>query len=152
MGTISRADVTDAAEILALQKLAYVSEAEIYENDDIQPLKETLDEVETAFKHHVFLKYVQNGKIVGSVKAIEKDGTCYIGKLMVHPDCQNKGIGKQLMNEIEQQFPNARFELFTGGKSTRNISFYEKLGYKGYKHEKSPIEETVFLYMEKIKK
>lgn len=149
MGTITRADVADADEILALQKIAYVSEAKIYENYDIQPLKETLEEVEKAFKSHIFLKYVEDEKIIGSVKAIQKDGTCYIGKLMVHPDYQNKGIGKQLMNEIEKQFPNARFELFTGGRSTRNISFYEKLGYRGFKHEKLPIEETVFLFMEK---
>jgi ribosomal protein S18 acetylase RimI-like enzyme len=149
VNNIEKAEVTDAAEILSLQKLAYISEAEIYHNYDIQPLKETVEEVQEAFKNHVFLKYVENGKILGSVKALEKDGTCYIGKLMVHPDCQNRGIGKQLMSEIERQFPHARFELFTGGNSTRNISFYEKLGYKGFKREKSPVEDTVFLFMEK---
>lgn len=144
MGIIFRAEVTDAAEILALQKLAYITEAKIYENYGIQPLKETLEDVEKAFNSHMFLKYVEDGKVIGSVKAIQKDGTRYIGKLMVHPSYQNKGIGKQLMSEIEKQFPNVRFELFTGGKSIRNISFYEKLGFKRFKCEKSLIEETVF--------
>ncbi|WP_198936769.1 GNAT family N-acetyltransferase [Domibacillus epiphyticus] len=33
------------------------------------------------------------GKIIGSVRAYEKEGICYIGKLMVQPAYQNKGLG-----------------------------------------------------------
>ncbi len=53
------------------------------------------------------------------------------------------------MQEIESLFPNTDFELFTGSKSYKNISFYEKLGYKGFKYEKSLIEDTLFLFMRK---
>jgi ribosomal protein S18 acetylase RimI-like enzyme len=149
MESITKATVLDASEILSLQKLAYVSEAELYGNYDIEPLKQSVSDIEKAFEDNLVLKYVDKGKIVGSVKAYETEGTCYIGKLMVHPDFQKRGIGKKLMKEVEQLFADCRYELFTGSKSTKNISFYEKLGYKGYKKQKLDREETIFLFIEK---
>jgi ribosomal protein S18 acetylase RimI-like enzyme len=150
MKKIMKATVEDAAAILSVQKLAYVSEAELYGNYEIEPLLQTISDVEKAFDTHLILKYLCNNHLVGSVRAYEKDGTCYIGKLMVHPDYQNRGIAKELMKEIESLFENVRFELFTGSESKKNISFYEKLGYKGYRTEKLAREETVFLFMEKV--
>lgn len=54
MNKIERATVRDAAEILSLQKIAYISEAEIYENHDIEPLKQNLEDIEKAFESHIF--------------------------------------------------------------------------------------------------
>lgn len=153
MGKIIEAKVGDAAKILSIQKLAYRSEAELYGDFNIEPLKQTVGDVEKAFEDYLILIYIEDGELVGSVRAYQKDETCYIGKLMVHPDFQNKGIGKALMNEIERQFNVVRFELFTGSKSEKNISFYEKLGYAGYKTEKLlDREETIFVFMEKLAK
>ncbi|MFG6120962.1 GNAT family N-acetyltransferase [Thalassobacillus sp. B23F22_16] len=149
MDRITEASVADAPEILAIQKAAYLSEAELYNDYDIQPLKQTVTEVEEDFGDNLILKYTLDGTIVGSVRAHEIDGTCHIEKLMVDPEFQNRGIAKKLMKEIESRFSDCRFELFTGGKSTKNISFYEKLGYKGFKTEKLEREETVFIFMEK---
>ena len=91
---ISQAKIDDAEEILTLQKLAYRSEAERYNNYEISPLRQTIDEIKEQFKSHIFLKAVSEGKIIGTVRACEKNGTCYVGKLAVHPDMQNQGIGK----------------------------------------------------------
>lgn len=41
---IERASLEDAKEILELQKLAYVSEAEIYNDYSIPPMMQTLDQ------------------------------------------------------------------------------------------------------------
>ncbi|MFD2923773.1 GNAT family N-acetyltransferase [Halobacillus naozhouensis] len=149
MKEILEARPEDASEILRIQKKAYRSEAELYNDYDIQPLKQTLSSVEQDFESHFILKYLLDGKIVGSVRAIEENGTCLIGKLMVDPEFQGRGIGKELMHEIEGLYSNVRFELFTGNKSTKNITFYETLGYTGYKTEQLPREDTVFLFMEK---
>ena len=43
---IERAKIEDAKEILDLQKLAYQSEAEIYNDYTIPPLTQTLEEME----------------------------------------------------------------------------------------------------------
>jgi len=146
---IERAMIYDAEEILILQKLAYRSEAEIYNDFNIPPLVQTLESIEKDFENQYFLKTVMNGKIIGSVRAYTKEGTCYIGRLIVHPDFQNRGIGTDLMNEIERIFNTCRrFELFTGDKSERNLYLYQKLGYKIFKKAKIT-DQTMVVYLEK---
>ncbi|UUZ79778.1 GNAT family N-acetyltransferase [Paenibacillus sp. P26] len=131
---IEKADISDAAEILALQKLAYKSEAEIYGDYSIEPLVQTLEEIERQFEDHIFLKAGYGGTIVGSVRAQCQEGTCRIGKLMVHPEHQNAGIGRQLMTRMESYFlAPLRLELFTGSRSEKNLRFYEKLGYTRFR-------------------
>ena len=146
---IERAIISDAEEILSLQKLAYRSEAEIYNDFNIPPLVQTLEIIEKDFENQYFLKAVMDGKIIGSVRAYTKEGTCYIGRLIVHPDFQNRGIGTDLMNEIERIFnTRRRFELFTGDKSERNLYFYQKLGYKIFKKAKIT-DQTIIVFLEK---
>jgi len=146
---IKRARVEDADVILDLQKLAYLSEAEIYNNDRIPPLTQTLEDIRAEFDNQIFLKALIDGRIVGSVRACRTAGTCHIGRLIVHPDFQNRGIGTRLMNKIEGQFSAAeRFELFTGDNSERNLYLYRKLGYKEYRRQRFQ-ENLVLVFLAK---
>lgn len=147
---IERASIVDAGEILALQKLAYISEAIICNDFNIPPLLQTIEEIINDFQDHTFLKIVVNRKIIGSVRVFVQDGNCYIGRLIVHPDHQNQGLGTQLLKEIETLFDTClRFELFTGTKSLKNIYLYQKQGYRTFKTEKVS-DNLSFVYMEKI--
>jgi ribosomal protein S18 acetylase RimI-like enzyme len=131
---IERATAEDAEEILALQKAAFRIEAERYGDFTIAPLTQTLDAVRTELDTMVVLKAVVEGRVIGSVRAVEKVGTCYIFKLIVQPALHNQGIGASLMRAIEAAFPEARrFELFTGHRSDNNIHLYKKLGYREFK-------------------
>jgi len=147
---IERAVIIDMEEILALQKLAYRSEAEIYNDFSIPPLLQTLEEIKEEFRDQVFLKAIVNGKIIGSVRAYQNEEACYIGKLIIEPESQNQGIGTRLLYEIEGAFKlSKRYKLFTGHKSVKNICLYQKAGYKVYKQEK--ITDNInFVYLEKI--
>ncbi|KAF0214707.1 MAG: acetyltransferase (GNAT) family [Geobacteraceae bacterium] len=146
---IEQATTNDAAEILALQKLAYVSEAEIYDDFSIQPLTQTLDNLVRELATHTTFKAVQEGRIVGSVRTLLDGGTCYVGKLIVHPEAQNQGIGSALMRHLEAFYPDAaRFELFTGHKSLRNLHLYTKLGYREFKRVQVN-DKVSLVYMEK---
>lgn len=150
---IEQADIDDAEEILALQKICYISEAEIYSDYSIPPLIQTKNEIKAHFEDYFFLKAVESGHIIGSVKARMSDhDTCYIGRLIVHPDFQNQGIGTQLMERIEEIFSKCqRWELMTGDKSERNIKFYEKRSYNMFKIEKLTSKLNL-VYLEKINK
>jgi N-acetylglutamate synthase-like GNAT family acetyltransferase len=148
---IERAKVEDAKEILALQKLAYQSEAAIYDDYTIPPLMQTLEEIKADFERQVFLKASVDGRIIGSVRAHVRQETCLIGRLIVHPDFQNQGIGARLMGEIEKAFSQAkRYELFTGHLSERNLHFYQKRGYKIFKREKIT-EDLTLVFLEKYR-
>ena len=148
---IDRATVADAEEILSLQKLAYRSEAEIYDDFNIPPLLQTPEEIKKDFENQTFLKATLDGKIRGSVRAFIKEGTCYIGRLIVHPDFQNRGMGKELMQRIEEIFKEAqRFELFTGHRSEKNLRLYRKLGYEISKTVRAN-DRLNMVYLEKRK-
>jgi ribosomal protein S18 acetylase RimI-like enzyme len=165
--SIAHASPDDAPAILELQKLAYQSEARLYDDWNIPPLTQTLDELISDFTTKTCLKAEVEGKIVGSVRGHQVGDTCYIERLIVHPNFQGQGIGTALMAQIESCFDSLserlllrqrlrqrqrvqRFELFTGHKSDRNIRLYERLGYQIFKHEK--ITETLsFTFVEKHK-
>jgi ribosomal protein S18 acetylase RimI-like enzyme len=87
--------------------------------------------------------------IIGSARAYEKNGTAYIGKLMVLPGYQDRGLGKRLLQEIENEFQGKRFELYTGEKSEKNIALYEKRGYARFKTEEAAPGLTL-VYLEKF--
>jgi GNAT superfamily N-acetyltransferase len=145
---ITKALEADVAEILRLQYAAYQSEAIIYSDFSIQRLTQTLEQAMLEFHGGIILKAVLNCRIIGSVRVHEKDGTAYIGKLMVLPGYQGKGIGKRLMQAMEAEFRGKRFELYTGAKSAKNLALYEKWGYARFRTEEAAPGLTL-VYMEK---
>ena len=145
---IFESEEADAAEVLRLQYASYQSEAELNNDFTIQPLTQTLDEVLAEYRRGIVLKAALDDIIIGSVRAYADGDTVYIGKLIVHPNHQGKGLGKRLLAEVESKFLNKRFELFTSGKSERNLWLYEKTGYRRFK-EVTDESGITFVYMEK---
>jgi ribosomal protein S18 acetylase RimI-like enzyme len=147
---IIRAGIENAAEILALQKLAYLSEAEKYNDFKIPPLLQTLPEIEAEFSTNVFLKAELGPAIIGSVRAFSMNDTCHIGRLIVHPRYQGNGIGSALLSEIEKYIGTAgRLEIFTGKDSLASIHLYKKHGYRQSKFAKLS-DKVELVYMEKF--
>ena len=79
----------------------------LYNDYSIPPSIQTLKEIRQEFSQQVFLNALEEGEIVGSVRAYLEKGTAYIGRLMVKPDSQNKGIGTRFMLAIEEHFRTA---------------------------------------------
>jgi ribosomal protein S18 acetylase RimI-like enzyme len=73
---------------------------------------------------------------VGPVRGQLVNRRCRIGRLIVHPDFQGRGICSRLMAEMEALSPESdRFELFTGHKSAGTLRLYERLGYRECRRE-----------------
>ena len=148
---ILQASKNDLHEILALQKQAYQSEAILYNDYTIPPLTQTLEAIQNEFTKSVFLKAVFEGKIIGSVRVSIENNRCKIGKLIVSPELQRRGIGSSLMRHVESMFPSVdSFELFTGSKSVNNLYLYEKLGYTAYKQERLSPQVTIVFLQKKV--
>ena len=144
---INQAALDDAPVILALQRLAYQSEAQLYNDWSIPPLTQTLAQLEEEFRLGLVLKAIAGGELLGSVRARATDGVVHIGRLIVAPVAQGRGIGSALLKAVESAFPSAqRFEVFTGSRSEGNIRLYQKHGYS-ITHDKavSPCVTLVFM-------
>jgi len=130
MVEIATAESKDAEYIISLQRLAYQSEARLYNNWSLPALTQTLDSLLQELEGSVVLKATRNNKIIGSVRATVERDLCKIGRLIVDPEFQRQGIGSKLLKHIEKLHKNVKaFELFTGSRSISNIRLYEKHGY-----------------------
>ena len=55
----------------------------------------------------------------------------YLGRVFIHPDYQNQGIGTQAMKFVFEEFPLAKnWTLDTPAWNRRTCHFYEKLGFR----------------------
>ena len=147
---IVRAAPEDAEEILVLQRLAYEVEARLYDDWQIPPLTETVEQLRQDIVETVVLTACSAGRIVGSVRGrLTDESACYIGRLIVHPDSRRQGIATRMMRELEMYFPAVPcFELFTGVKSAGNISLYRSLGYEEVRREAHSAKITI-IFMRK---
>lgn len=134
---IELASEQDLDHILQLQKRAFHGQALIYNDFNLPSLKQTIDDLKKEFKLKTIYKVELDGKIIASVRCFIKDHTLYIEKLIVDPDLQNRGIGTDIMHEIERRYSAFvnRYALSTGHKSARNLHLYKKLGYKEMSQE-----------------
>ncbi|MDR0548379.1 MAG: GNAT family N-acetyltransferase [Deltaproteobacteria bacterium] len=145
-----RATLADLPAVLELQKLAFLSEAELLGDYNISPLKQTLPEKEAEWRKGLILvTQSPNGeRIVGSVQAIEEKGRVLVGKLIVDPKWQNQGLATDLLKALEKIFGPTTYELHTSSKSLKNLHLYHKIGYQEVK--RAPMTDSVdFVYLEK---
>ncbi len=147
---VQRAEAGDAGEILCLQRAAYQSEALLYGTPRLAPLTQTLDELRRDLDEQLVLKATIEERIVGSVRALVEGGTAFIGRLVVAPDLQRRGIGTRLMAEIEAALGQGadRFELFTGDRSEGNLALYRGLGYAAFDRREAG-EGVTLVFLEK---
>lgn len=150
MFIISIAQLEDAEAILALQKLAYQSEAKLYKDWSLPPLTQTLDALREEFADSVVLKATCGENLVGSIRAKVSSDICAIARLIVDPKYQGQGLGSQLLQAIEAKFRHVtKFELFTGSKSEANIRLYQRQGYAITRTQ--PLSATVSItFLEKL--
>ncbi len=146
---IRHASLEDAGEMLTLQRAAYVSEARIYQDPELPPLTEELDDLRADLASCVALKAVVGHRIIGAIRAHVKGRTLHIQRMAVAPDWQGRGVGSRLMTNIETQHEGGVVDvaaLFTGHLSTMNLAMYWRRGYREQRREQlSPAVQLVHL-------
>ncbi|MEU4608007.1 tRNA (guanosine(37)-N1)-methyltransferase TrmD [Kribbella sp. NPDC023972] len=128
----------DAGEIHTLQLAAFLSEGRAYGDLSIPPLVEDVEASVQRLKQGGVLKAVAGTRIVGSVQVTADGSVARIGRLIVAPDWQGRGLGSRLLRVAEQLAPAGvtSYELFTGAESDRNLGLYQKAGYREVRRER----------------
>jgi tRNA (guanine37-N1)-methyltransferase len=70
-----------------------------------------------------------------------------IGRLIVAPDWQGRGLGTRLLQVAEQLAPAdvTSYELTTGAESDRNLGLYRKAGYREVRREQQTAKVELVL-------
>ena len=126
---LARIRPEDAGEVLTVQRAAFVSEALIYGSVDMPPLTQTLEQVQAELVDNVGWVARVNGRLVGALRAVLDGELLLIGRIAIAPDMQGEGIGRALLQAVEDASGAREAELFTGSLSEANIRLYEACGY-----------------------
>jgi tRNA (guanine37-N1)-methyltransferase len=126
----------DVGELFTLQRACWVQEMQANPGVRIPALEETLDDLRAWVATDTVLVVRAAGRLVGAVRArlhLREHGDVWdIGRLMVAPDLQGRGLGRMLLERIESLAPASAtgFELVTGAGSVDNLRMYKKAGYR----------------------
>ncbi|MFC2149622.1 GNAT family N-acetyltransferase [Candidatus Auribacterota bacterium] len=141
----------DVQEILSLQKLAYQTEAELFDDKSVSPLTETIEGMKRDFETYTFFKAMIGGELIGSVRTYVEGDVCYVSRLILNPIYQHHGIGKRLVKYVEGHYKGIkRIELFTFSNRKDITRFYKDLDYKIFKKEKVS-DKLENIYFEKVR-
>ena len=81
-----------------------------------------------------------SGRLVGSVRG-RLDGTEWlVGRLMVAPDLQGHGLGRWMLQRVEEAAPpDARtVGVITGARSEDNLRMYRRAGFRPIREQRDP--------------
>ncbi|GCD10898.1 GNAT family N-acetyltransferase [Clostridium tagluense] len=99
----------------------------------IAPLNETYEEVKKAIETTEVFVALYNEEVIGSVRIeIKPDGTAYLSRFGVSASHQNNGIGKILMNAIDNSMKElgiTSLYLHTASRMFSLIRFYYGRGF-----------------------
>lgn len=141
----------DAGEILALQRAAYVTEAQLHSDVILPPFMQTLAELvaEIDDPNVTVWGYRDGDRLVASTRIqIDRD-VAQLRRIAVAHDQKGRGLGTALLTAVQQTLPPTvtAIELFTGEHSEANLRLYCRLGYGELRGE--PVGPYSLVHMRK---
>lgn len=125
----------DAGELYTLQRACWLQEMEANPGVVIPALRESLDDVRRGLGEWTVMvaREPSSGRLVGAVRGrLDDHGEWDIGRVMVAPDLQGRGLGRALLELVESLAPTGvtTHVLFTGAGSLDNQRMYRKAGFR----------------------
>jgi len=132
---IRSATRADAGELFTLTRACWLQELWANPGVVIPALEESFEDSLRGLAEWTTVVALAGGRIVGSARGRPEGpgGTVWdVGRVMVAPDLQGRGLGRHLLALIEDAAPEevTTYSLFTGAGSVDNIRMYKKAGYR----------------------
>jgi ribosomal protein S18 acetylase RimI-like enzyme len=143
---IKHLDIIDrsvAKQILRVQIPAYQVEAQIVGLDEIPPLKDTVDSLQSCKED--FLGYYDGGILVGVISFRVIKEVLDIHRVVVQPSYFRRGIGRTMIQYLFEKYKKQvkGCKVQTASANTPAINLYQSLGFQ--KLEQLKISPTLSL-------
>ncbi len=130
-----KADVSDAEEILAMQKTAFAELLQKYRDYETNPGNEPLEKVVTRLKQpFTYFYFIElNGEKIGAIRVVDKkaaDEPKRISPLFILPEYRNHGYAQEAILQAEKIHGDYGWEIDTVMQEAANCHLYEKAGYR----------------------
>lgn len=129
---LRQASAEDAGALLVLQRCCWVSVAINNKSLAVPALHESLDDLRAWLRDWQVSLLELNGRIIAAIRGRARGQDWEIGRLMVAPDFEGRGLGRWLLRHCESLAPKdcRRCFLFTARANARGISIYQRAGYQ----------------------
>ena len=127
---IQRIDLNDSVllnQIITLQRVSYLIEAEMIDYYEIPPLVETREELVNCVEH--FYGYFMDDVLAGFLSYTKEDHILDICRVAVHPDYFRKGIAGELLTFALSLPDITKAIVSTGKKNLPALRLYQKYGF-----------------------
>ncbi len=86
----------------------------------------------------------RDGRLVGLARSVSDGATIvYLQDVLVHPDEQRRGVGRQLLDELFTEYPGVRQRVVVTDDENRQRTFYESLGFVEVHDHAPPLRSFV---------
>lgn len=124
----------DAGEVLTLQRAAFASEAIAHGDPALPPLVQDVDDLIAEVVDPAVIGLgarTSSSRLVASVRARVEGPTAHLGRLVVVPDLQGRGLGTRMLAALDQHLPPEVTDLriFTGEHNAAGLGLYGRLGF-----------------------
>jgi tRNA (guanine37-N1)-methyltransferase len=121
----------DAGELFTLTRACWLQELRANPAVVFPAIEESLADAVRGIEGFTTFVARAAGRLVGSSRARLAGEVWDIGRVMVAPDLQGRGLGRHLLTIIEEAAPAeaTSYGLVAGGRSTDNIRMYKRAGY-----------------------
>jgi ribosomal protein S18 acetylase RimI-like enzyme len=144
---IDISNIKNAEDVLNMQLLSYMVEAQIIGCYEIPPLKDTVTTLQQCGE--TFFGYYDHEKLCGVISIKINNDEVDIHRLIVHPNHFRKGIAQLLLNFMESMREVKTIKVATGSKNTPAVNFYKKNGFEKIK-DVTVNEQLSLTFFEKI--
>ena len=145
------ADASDASAISATLREAFAEFEALYTPAAFRATTPTTDQIRTRMAEGPVWVAERDGRVVGTVAAVPRNGELYIRSMAVRPAVRGEGIAARLLQAVES-FATARqyrrLVLTTTPFLTAALQLYEREGFR-LTGERSDLHGTPLLTMAK---